>query len=92
MFIPPSIECGLRNILPDITINMGGHDLVLSSYDYTLEWLLEGGQRRCVSAFTESDIDEEEGRQVILGSVFLRKFYTVFDLDSKTTACKFFLS
>lgn len=88
MFIPPSIDCRFRNSLPDVTINLGGHDLVLSSYDYTLEWPLERGQQRCVSAFVESELDESKGRQIILGSMFLRKFYTVFDLDSETIACK----
>jgi hypothetical protein len=47
-----SIECAKREMLEDFTITLGGHDFVISPYEYTLEAELEGrgGERRCLGA------------------------------------------
>lgn len=89
MFIPPSIDCKLRDSWPDVTLNLAGHDFVLSPYDYTLEWPIGRGQVRCVSVFSESGLDEADGKEIVLGSAFLRKFYVIFDWASQTVGCEY---
>lgn len=84
MFIPDSVDCRLRDTMPDVVLNLAGIDLILTAYDYTLEWDVGGGQKRCVSVFTESELPDKE---IVMGSAFLRKYYTVFDLDSQTVGC-----
>lgn len=89
MFIPPSIDCKMRDYLPDVTLNLAGHDFVLSPYDYTLEWPIERGHVRCVSVFSDSGLDETDGREIVLGSAFVRKFYAIFDWDLQTVGCEY---
>lgn len=84
MFLPDSVDCRLRDTMPDVVLNLAGIDLTLTPYDYTLEWDVGRGPTRCVSVFTESELPDTE---IVIGSAFLRKFYTVFDLDSRTVGC-----
>ncbi|KAE9364993.1 acid protease [Stipitochalara longipes BDJ] len=85
-----SIDCSRRKLLHNITIVLGGEEFVVSPWEYTVETDMGdlGGGRRCVSAFVPN---EDEGKGVVLGSVFLRAFYGVFDLDRRTVSCKCFL-
>jgi saccharopepsin len=82
--IGQSIDCSLRAALPDISIRLAGRDFTMSGYDYTYEW--EVGT--CVSVFMwvgalEGRKDGEEAREIILGSSFLRTFYSIFDLEGR---------
>ena len=88
MFMPPSVSCERRRNMPDISIELAGQDFVLTAYDYTYEWPMEAGKVRCVAAFEPVEL-EDHSKTVILGSSFLRAFYTTFDLDSKTIGCKY---
>lgn len=87
MFMPPSVACERRAEMPDISINLAGHDFALSAFDYTYEWPGEG-EVRCVAAFSAFELGPQE-KTVVLGSSFLRAFYTVFDLDDQSIGCKF---
>ena len=83
--LPPFIDCRLREELPYVTLNLAGHDFVLSGYDYTIEWDLGHANSVCVSAFQPSGLESNE---VILGSAFLRAHYSVFDLDNQRIGCE----
>uniref|UniRef100_A0A060T7R0 Aspartate protease n=1 Tax=Blastobotrys adeninivorans TaxID=409370 RepID=A0A060T7R0_BLAAD len=72
-----TIECDSRDSLPDLTLNFGGFDFTLSAYDYTLE--VSGS---CISAFTPLDLPEPIGPMAIIGDAFLRKYYSVYDIDN----------
>ncbi|KAI9867981.1 MAG: Vacuolar protease A, partial [Pleopsidium flavum] len=85
-FMPPSVSCERRGEMPDISINLAGHDFVLTAYDYTYKWPLESGEIRCVAAFRAAEF-EDHSKTIILGSSFLRAFYTVFDVDSESIGC-----
>lgn len=71
-----SIDCDSRDSLPDLTLNFGGYNFTLSPYDYTLE--ISG---TCASAFTPMDIPPPVGPLAIIGDSFLRRYYSVYDLE-----------
>jgi saccharopepsin len=90
MFIPPFIRCQRRKTLPNITFNLGGQNFTLTPYDYTLEWRIPHKETICVSALIGLGTDPSTSKEIILGSAFLRAFYSVFDLERKEIGCRFY--
>ncbi|KAL8706774.1 MAG: hypothetical protein Q9201_000200 [Fulgogasparrea decipioides] len=86
MFLPPSIECYRRRLLPDLTFNLAGRNFTLGPNDYTFEWPVTPTNTRCVSAIMPFGVEQKD--EIILGSAFLRAFYSVFDLDTHTIGCR----
>ncbi|APA11171.1 hypothetical protein SS1G_11366 [Sclerotinia sclerotiorum 1980 UF-70] len=85
--IPPSIPCSRRDSLPTITLHLGEHEFTLTAYEYTLEVERDDiGGHRCVSLFMEREEEEGEVRSIILGSGFLRNWFSVFDLKEREVA------
>lgn len=64
--------------LPDFTFVIDGKDYVLTAYDY----LLPDGDL-CLLGMIGMDIPEPSGPLWILGDIFMRKYYTVFDSANK---------
>ncbi|OAA77330.1 vacuolar protease A precursor [Akanthomyces lecanii RCEF 1005] len=71
-----TIDCAKRDSLPDITFTLAGSNYTLPASDYILEL---GGS--CVSTFTPLDMPEPVGPLAILGDAFLRRYYSVYDLE-----------
>jgi len=70
------VDCNKVPSLPDLTFQFGGKDYPLKGTDYILNV-----QGTCISAFTGMDINMPGGDSLwIIGDVFLRKYYTVYDL------------
>ncbi|BGP33842.1 aspartic proteinase precursor [Rhodotorula toruloides] len=68
-----TVECSTVASLPPIAFTFGGKDFSLDPKDYILE-----AQGTCISPFMGLDLP---GLNVwIIGDVFLRKFYSVYDL------------
>ncbi|OCH94105.1 endopeptidase [Obba rivulosa] len=71
-----TVECEKVPDLPDLTFTFNGKDYPLKGTDYILEV-----QGTCMSAFTGLDINMPDGSSIwIVGDVFLRRYYTVYDL------------
>lgn len=71
-----TVDCSKISSMPDLTLTIDNKDYVLSASDY----ILQTGENNCLSAFTGLDIPPPMGPIWIVGDVFLRKYYTVYDL------------
>ncbi|PIA96090.1 Vacuolar protease A [Cercospora beticola] len=72
-----TVDCSKRDSLPDLTFTLTGHNFTIDAFDYILEV-----QGSCISAFMGFDIPEPAGPLAILGDAFLRKWYSVYDLEN----------
>jgi len=70
-----TVDCSTVPSLPELSFYFGGKPYTLSGKDYILEV-----QGTCISAFSGLDINVPNGSLWIIGDVFLRKFFTVYDL------------
>ncbi|KAJ7682764.1 aspartic peptidase A1 [Mycena polygramma] len=70
-----TVDCAKVPSLPDLSFTFGGKDYPLKGSDYILEV-----QGTCMSSFTGMDINLPGGSLWIVGDVFLRRYYTVYDL------------
>lgn len=73
------VPCSKLATLPSLDITLGGKQFNLSASDYTLDI----AKTECMFGFTGIDMPPEVGELWILGDVFLRKFYTVFDVGQR---------
>merc|ERR1712166_1658081 len=71
-----TIDCSKIPSLPSLDIMIGGKAFPLEGKDYILQVSGE-----CLLGMTGMDLSRE-GLSLILGDIFLRKYYTVFDLGN----------
>lgn len=72
-----TIDCDKIPTLPEITYQISGKNYTLGGSEYILEV-----QTECLVGFMGIDLSRE-GLNWILGDVFLRKYYTQFDVGNK---------
>ena len=73
------VSCDSIPSLPPINIQIGGATWVLNGEDYIMN---EGGGV-CILGMMPMDMDTIYGELWIMGDVFLRKVYTVFDYKNQ---------
>jgi saccharopepsin len=71
-----SVDCSKIPSMPDLTFTIDNKDYTLTAKDY----ILQTSESSCLSAFTGLDIPPPMGPIWIVGDVFLRKYYTIYDL------------
>jgi len=72
------IDCKKKATLPNLEITLGGKAFSLGPDDYVLS---VSGQ--CLFAFTGIDVPAPRGPLWIMGDIFMRKYYSVFDYGNK---------
>merc|ERR1711988_1788520 len=74
-----TIDCSKISSLPDLDITLGGgKKFTLTGSDYVLQV-----QGQCLFAFMGIELPPQLGEMWILGDVFMRKYYSVFDYGQK---------
>ncbi|MCJ1286876.1 Vacuolar protease A [Xylographa opegraphella] len=78
-----STECDKRSGLPDLTFTFSGYDFVIGPEDYIFDY--KGG---CISALMSVDMpaDRAAGSFAIIGTVFFRRWYSIFEFESNTVS------
>merc|ERR1712054_428474 len=72
------IDCSKISSLPDLDFTLGGKPFKLTGSDYVIQ---EGSQ--CLFAFMGIDVPAPNGPLFIMGDIFMRKYYSVFDYGNK---------
>jgi saccharopepsin len=73
------IECDTQDALPDLIISLVGSNFTLSSTDY-----IRRADDKCTSLIAGIDFPPPLGPIALLGTPFLEKYYSVYDLAKDT--------
>ncbi|KAJ2773914.1 aspartic proteinase precursor [Coemansia nantahalensis] len=72
-----TLDCASVPTLPPFSLTFGGVDYILDGKDYVLNV-----QGQCISGFVGVDNSDPSTQTWIIGDIFLRKFYTVYDMGN----------
>merc|ERR1711972_749255 len=72
------VDCSQKSSLPDLKVTLGGQEFTLTSNDYVLQV-----SSQCLFAFMGIEVPPPHGPLWIMGDVFMRKYYCIFDYGNK---------
>lgn len=75
-------DCSNLNSLPTVNININGQNYALLPNDYVLQI----SSTQCINGFMGDAFPAQLANTLILGDLFIRKFYTLFDFGSKSVS------
>lgn len=75
-------NCAGLNSLPTVIVTIGGIQYPLGPNDYVLQ-VANGAQTECLNGWDAADLGVELADTIILGDLFIRKYYTLFDFGNK---------
>lgn len=74
-------DCSNIATLPDVTFIADGQSYTLTSKDYVLQ-VTALGETECVLGFEGMDMPPELANTIILGDLFIKTYYTHFDMGN----------
>ena len=82
-----TVPCDRRKDLKDLSFDLAGNNFTITPWEYLLEVEAPNGTHYCISTFWPySDLGENT---IVLGTAFLKRFWSVWDWDRWEAGCKF---
>ena len=75
-----ALDCDTLDSLPNAKMTIAGRDLEMTSQEYTFFLPLGEGAQLCISGFV--GIDAELPGDITVGTLFMQKYFTAYDMDS----------
>lgn len=76
------VDCSTVSTLPDLVFILNGNSFTLTPNEYILQ-MSSRGTTICLCGITPFDMPSGREPLFILGDVFLRKYYSIFDVGNK---------
>ncbi|KAH0563505.1 hypothetical protein GP486_001926 [Trichoglossum hirsutum] len=89
-----NVPCSRRPELPTLTFGLGpggGRNFTISGFDYTYEIDIPHIGLTCITTFQSSgEFYGDESEVTTLGSAFMKRFYSTFDMEKREIRCESF--